>query len=1098
MGWRPSQASVFPFAQPDTNESLRMKRFLGLRWAAVVLLTLFLALFGAIRLFGGTASSASAATTAQQIGMKVLLITDSANANATIAYGDWENTLQREGVPYTSVVTNSTSPGSVPLPTLSSTSADGTQVANYEGVIVTVSGALGLTAAQWTQLQTFEHQFSIRQVTAYVVPSSDYGLNTDPTGGCSTIAATGVPTCAPAVSTPTLTADGSTVFPYLNKVSLDPGPQSTWVYQATPLASLPAGASVDTLLSGPNGGSLLGIYTSPDGRQTMYQTFNENQYYLQSQLLRHGELDWVTRNTYFGDQRNYLEMDIDDTFTPDDVWDTATHSIDYSDADAMRMNPADVATASTWEANHNFRTDQLFNMGGSVTFAADCADGSQTAGCNGTTDTDPLLAAFQATCTSNCGPGNAGAGKPYADSFGWTSHTYDTPYLDVGCATQNYIEAELNENTNVAHEAIGSTAGTGGLALTETTDPSLSLGYEDGQVFVPGNHSGFADLVPGNPATVDPPIIDDDLTAQSATGGALPAGTYQYAVTDQFTNSATPNTESAAGLSALIDVTTGTTNTITINWQAICHAADYVIYRGYNPAQNATTATAGWTWTRMAPATGSAYGAVSTPFSATLPDTSSGNPASTTDVSGGGELEQSYMDTGAAGTATTEPSTSAENAVETPWEQNPYFAPALAAVGITAVGDDGSKTYPDPADTQFGIGVNYTGATYPAGSTFVVPGTSAQVVPRHPVNIYYNAGTDAQELDEYQTLYPAGSSACPTTCTFRDVITQVVSGLFSTMMNNDPRPSYVHQTNIIGTPPAGSEESPDLLPPASYTPPATCTAGAPCTTGDGTLYQALDPLLYQYNQYFKSNAPIEQLTEQAIANLLAEQQAWSASSAVSGYVEGNTVTVDNGGAAIEVPLTGIENVGSAYAGTQSGWTEAPLGTSTYTALAAWPAEPTNPVTVTTPSGPAPGGTAASGGKPTTPAQPAQPAPASRTPTLYYEAVQVAPKTVSIKNGDVTVSLKCEAKNGKPAKNHFCTGTFSLKVMGKTVSHSFRIKATKIARISIKLPKKALAAAAAAAAHTHKHPATMHAALVISTRQPQGPAKLTRGTLNVKT
>ena len=910
-----------------------MKRFLGLPWAMVVVVAALLALFGVTRLFGG-ASPASAASVSQQIGMKVLLITDSANSNAAIAYGDWENTLQREGVPYTAVVTNSSTPGTVALPALSSTLGDGTQVANYEGVVVTVSGTLGLTTAQWDQLQTFEHQFSVRQVTAYAVPSADYGLNTDPTGGCSTIAATGVPTCAAAVSTPTLTADGANVFPYLNKFSLDPGPQSTWVYQATPMAGLPAGASVDTLISGPNGSSLVGIYTSPDGRQTMYQTFNENQYYLQSQLLRHGELDWLARNTYFGDQRNYLEMDVDDTFTPDDVWDTATHSIDYSDADAMRMNASDVATATTWEANHNFRMDQLFNMGGSVAFASDCADGTQTVGCNGTADTDPLLAAFQATCSSNCGPGDAEAGKPYADSFGWISHTYDTPYLDVGCATQNYIEAELNENTNVAAES--GSGGTGGLGLTQTTDPSLSLGYEDGKVFVPGNHSGFADLVPGNPATVDPPIIDDDLTTPSTTGGTLPAGTYQYAVTDQFTNSATANTESAADLSALIDVAAGATNTISISWQAICHAADYVVYRGYNPTLNATATTAGWTWTRMAPGTGSAYGTVATPFSATLPDSSSGNPTSTMNVTNGGELEQTYIDTGAAGTATTEPSTSAENAVESPWEQNPYFAPALAAVGITAVGDDASKAYPDPANTEFGIAVSYTGATYPAGSTFAIPGTSAQVVPRHPVNIYYNAGTDAQELDEYQTLYPAGSFACPTTCNFRDVITQVVSGLFSTTMANDPRPSYVHQTNIIGTPPAGSEESPDLLPPATYTPPATCAAEAPCATGDGTLYQALDPFLYEYNGYFNSTAPIVQLTEQAIANLLAEQQAWSATSAVTGYIEGNVVTVNNTGPAIELPLTGT-NVGSPYAGTQSGWTDAPTGTSTYTALAAWPA-----------------------------------------------------------------------------------------------------------------------------------------------------------------
>ena len=316
--------------------------------------------------------------------MKVLLITDSANSNASIAYGDWQNTLQREGVPYTSVVTNSSTPGSVPLPALSSTAADGTQVANYEGVVVTVSGDLGLTTAQWDQLQTFEHQFSVRQVTAYAVPSADYGLNADPTGGCSTQPATGVPTCAAAVSTPSLTADGSNVFPYLNKFSLDPGPQSTWVYQATPMGTIPAGASVDTLIAGPNGSSLVGIYTGPDGRQTMYQTFNENQYYLQSQLLRHGELDWLARNTFFGDQRNYVEMDIDDTFTPDDAWDTTTHSIDYSDADSLRMNPRTSRPPPTGRANTTSASISCSTWAAALVYQAD----------NG--GTDPLLAAFQA------------------------------------------------------------------------------------------------------------------------------------------------------------------------------------------------------------------------------------------------------------------------------------------------------------------------------------------------------------------------------------------------------------------------------------------------------------------------------------------------------------------------------------------------------------------------------------------------------------------------------------------------------------------------------------------------------------------------------
>jgi hypothetical protein len=264
--------------------------------------------------------------------------------------------------------------------------------------------------------------------------------------------------------------------------------------------------------------------------------------------------------------------------------------------------------------------------------------------------------------------------------------------------------------------------------------------------------------------------------------------------------------------------------------------------------------------------------------------------------------------------------------------------------------------------------------------------------------------------------------------------------------------------------------------------------------GDGLFYETVNPLLAQYNTYFASNAPIEQLTMPQIGTLLTEQSGWATAnkSQISGYIEGNVVTVDNNGTATEIPLTGT-TIGTPYAGTQSGWTSAPTGTSTYTALAAWPALPTTPVIVTPPTGPAPGGPPASGGKPINQTPPSPPvAPTPPKAPLYYVAVQVGPKTVSIKNGKAIVSLKCQAKNGKPAKNHFCTGKFTLKLMGKTVSHTFRIKATKVARIAVTLPKRAMAAAT-----TGKH-RTLHGALAISTKQPTGAAKLTRGTLNIKT
>ncbi len=1057
-----------------------MKRLFGLLVASLVVVVGMLAAFGIPSIFAGSGGAvASAASNTQQIGMKVLLITDNTNE---ASYQDWENTLDREGVPFDSVVTTPVSGEPAPggastfstLPALSSTAADGTQVANYEGVVVATSGTEGLSTAQWDTLETFEHQFSVREVTAYlsgIDPYSEYGLNPpNPAGGGN----------LPSTTALTLTADGKTVFPYLNQVSLDPT-AATYAYLATPLA----GANVDTLISGPGGSSLLGIYTTPDGRQTMFQTFNENQYYLQSQLLRHGELDWLERNTYFGDQRNYLEMDIDDTFTPDDAWNATTTpgSIDYSDADAMRMNAGDVATAATWEANNNFRMDQLFNMGGTVAYQA---DNTVTPG------TDPVLAAFQATCSSNCGPGNAGAGKPYSSSFGWISHTYDTPYLDVGCATQNYIEAELNENSAVAADAPGGTAGTGGLGLATDDSGTTALGAEDPHVFVPGNHSGFADLVPGNPATVDPPILDTAAASlDTTTTSTLPAGYYEYAISDQFTNSASAG-QSQADVSAAITVAAG--DWVTLTWQSICHATDYVIYRGYN----ATSATGPFTWTQLAPAAAqdSAYGTVSTPFSATLPDNSSGDPTSTTDVTNGGELEQTFTDDGSAtaeaGGLTTPPTT--EGAIETPWEQNPYFIPALEAVGITAVGDDGSKPYPDPSTDEFGYGVSYTGTEYPADATFV-EGT-AQVVPRHPINIYYNASTDYQELNEYQSIYGTGGTSpdtavCPTgTCTWSNVIDQNVSGMFGYLMANDPRPSYVHQTNIMGTPPAGSETPGSDLPPASYTPqpgggPDEPTGtGNPTTTGDGTLYQVLDPLLAQYNEYFNSSAPIEQLTEQAIANLLAEQQAWSATTGVSGSIEGNVVTVDNAtGSSIWVPLTGT-NVGSPYAGTQSGWVDAPTGTSTDTALAAWPTEPTGPVDLTPITGPTPGCTVCTGTN-----------VGSKAQSVKYVVVQVAPKTVRMKKGKVTVSLKCEATKGKTPKGKVCSGKFTMRVKGvkRTLTHTFRIKTGKVYRISIKVPNVAQAAIKS----KRKNP-VYKASLVISTNQSHAKPLIKRGTLKIKT
>jgi hypothetical protein len=831
-------------------------------------------------LAGVVTSTAAHAAPGQELDLKVLLIGQNGGDPTTAA---WQSELTSEGVAYTLVLAQGT-PGSetVNLPAL--TDPANSSHGFYDGVVVVPSVFDFSSFDALLPVWQYESTFNVRQIDAYVYPESALnGLNPVSSGDQSG-------------TTPTLTTAGQAAFPALN----GPVPLDTGTYGYPSQVAAPAGDTVTPLLDDASGNVLIAVdqHANPDyttdqsGVSELSITFDYGAAYTSWLLLGPSLIDWVTGDAHLGLTRNYVETNIDDTFTPDNAWSVATHSNDYSDADSLRMSAGDVTTAAQWSQANGFRMDQLFNGGGSVEYQ----NGELGLGAPGP---DPVLAQFQATDPTT--------GQHYSADFGWISHTYDTPYLDVGCATQNYIEAELNENTNWAGGAPGATPGTGGLGLTESTDTSAALGAENPQVFVPGNHSGLANLVPGTPATVDPPDLDAENVG---TGGTLAAGSYQYAVTDQFNGSDSPSVDqSQAYVTAPITVSSG--GSVSLVWQAICHAANYLIYREVAGSNS-------WSF----------IGNYPTPSSATLPDNSSGNPASTTDVTGGGQKELTFVDSGSAGTA--QPSgwtpPTQENANELPWEQNQYFVPALQAVGITTVGADASKPYPDPPDTQFGIGATYSGAEYPAGTSFV--DGSSLVVPRHPVNIFYNTSTEAQEVDEYNTLYlppslggtcvPSDTNTCLTApATFADIVNSVVSGMLQNMLSNNPEPTYVHQTNIMGTPPPG--------PATSGTPPNT-----PDTTGDGLLYSVLNPLLAEYHSYFTAAAPYQQPTLGGIGAIESEQSAWQAalsSGDVTATQSGSTITVtNNGSGAVAVPLTAplgssidSHEVGQQYGGSSSGW-----------------------------------------------------------------------------------------------------------------------------------------------------------------------------------
>ena len=215
-----------------------------------------------------------------RIDLKVLLVGTSATEPDFVA---WQAALQREGVPFDTIVGAAHTP--ITAATLTSPAlADGTQVGNYQAVIMAVAGdtdcATGtcvsdLTAAESAALESYEQQFEVRQITGDAYPSATNGLNTPTASG----ALDGVQG--------SLTLDGQKVFASLKgSVPMDTG---TFGYEATPVST----TNFDTLVSGPGNSSLVGVYTHPDGVQEMVETFNQNQYQLQSELLRHGALTWV-------------------------------------------------------------------------------------------------------------------------------------------------------------------------------------------------------------------------------------------------------------------------------------------------------------------------------------------------------------------------------------------------------------------------------------------------------------------------------------------------------------------------------------------------------------------------------------------------------------------------------------------------------------------------------------------------------------------------------------------------------------------------------------------------------------------------------------
>ncbi|WP_459645789.1 fibronectin type III domain-containing protein [Kineococcus sp. NUM-3379] len=226
---------------------------------------------------------------------------------------------------------------------------------------------------------------------------------------------------------------------------------------------------------------------------------------------------------------------------------------------------------------------------------------------------------------------------------------------------------------------------------------------------------------------------------------------------------------------------------------------------------------------------------------------------------------------------------------------NPFLAAALGSTGVRYIASDASRER-DPR----AVG-------------------EAVTVPRYPMNVYYNAATYREQIDEYNWYYTSradgGSGICEdnpaSTCiaplpagteaeartSFQGYLAPLeVRNALGKVLANDPRSFYAHQSNLAE---------------------------------DGLLYPVVEGVLEQYRATHAPTAPLVQISLREQGEVLARAAAWRAVAArTTAYLDDSGVHL-SAAAGVQVPLTvpaGTRETGVAlasYGGERSGWIAAP-------------------------------------------------------------------------------------------------------------------------------------------------------------------------------
>jgi hypothetical protein len=360
------------------------------------------------------APNATAATS--KVALRALVI---AIDNTDFGLPTWTTTLDRVGAAYDVLSARTT-----PLTAANLVRPDG--VGRYDAILLTNASLLyqdngGYTSAldgtEWNTLWAYERDYGVRQAVLY-------GSNgTFPEDYCLSEVSEGSVTSN--ILNTSLTASGAQIFDYLKPTASIPLQQS-YVYHN----SVNAGCAATPVLTA--GSDVLGVLsTSTDGRERLELTFTNNQYLLQSDLLVYGLFRWASRGLFLGEQKHYLNIDVDDWFNTADER-APDGTINSDPGWSMSAHDAYNAYLQQQTVRRQYPLASQLKLG----LAYNGGDADLTAGriCspNGTVD--------QLTATTRC----------LANQFTWINHSLTHPKMNFTDYATNY--QEITQNLAVAQQ----------------------------------------------------------------------------------------------------------------------------------------------------------------------------------------------------------------------------------------------------------------------------------------------------------------------------------------------------------------------------------------------------------------------------------------------------------------------------------------------------------------------------------------------------------------------------------------------------------------------------------------------------------------------